>query len=66
MYGLEWRDIDLAQRRLLVRRGKNGEARHARLNSVALKALGTLQGRSDGTGPVIRNLAGEPLRGPRY
>jgi site-specific recombinase XerD len=66
MYGLDWRDVDIARRLLQVRRGKNGEARYARLNSVALKALGELLKRSDGTGPVIRNLAGEPLAGPRY
>ncbi len=66
MYGLDWRDVDLARRLLLVRQGKNGEARYARLNSVALKALDDLRKRSDGTGPVIRNLAGEPLTGPRY
>jgi len=66
MYGLEWQDVDLTRRLLLVRRGKNGEARYARLNSVALKALDALRKRSDGTGPVIRNLAGEPLAGPRY
>ncbi|MBZ5502352.1 MAG: tyrosine-type recombinase/integrase [Acidobacteriia bacterium] len=66
MYGLDWQDVDLARRLLLVRRGKNGQARYARLNSVALKALGELRKRSYGTGPVIRNLAGEPLCGPRY
>jgi site-specific recombinase XerD len=66
MYGLEWQDIDLARRLLVVRRGKNGEARYARLNTVAAKALEDLRKRGDGTGPVIRNLAGEPLAGPRY
>jgi len=66
MYGLDWQDVDLSRRLLLVRRGKNGEARYARLNSVALKALDDLRRRSDGTGPVIRNLAGDPLAGPRY
>jgi integrase len=66
MYGLEWQDIDLSQRLLVVRRGKNGDSRHARLNSVALKALAELRKRSDGTGPVIRNLDGEKLCGPRY
>lgn len=66
MYGLDWQDVDPARRLLLVRQGKNGEARYARLNSVALTALDDLRKRSDGTGPVIRNLAGEPLTGPRY
>jgi integrase len=66
MYGLEWQEVDLARRLLLVRRGKNGEARYARLNIVAIKALDDLRKRCDGTGPVIRNVAGEPLAGPRY
>lgn len=66
MYGLEWQDVDLACCLLLIRRGKNGEARYARLNSVALAAVRELRKRSDGTGRVIRNLAGEPLCGPRY
>lgn len=66
MYALDWRNIDLNQRFLLVQRGKNGESRYARLNSVALKALDELKKRSNGAGPVIRNLAGEPLSGPRY
>lgn len=66
MYGLEWQDIDLARRLLVVRRGKNGDSLHARLNSVALKALAELRKRSDGSGPVIRNIAGEKLCGPRY
>jgi integrase len=66
MYGLDWLDVDLARRLLIVRRGKNGESRYARLNSVALKALTELRKRGDGTGPVIRNLEGEPLAGPRY
>jgi integrase len=66
MYGLDWRDVDLPRCLLLVRRAKNGESRYARLNSIALKALDELKKRSDGSGPVIRNLAGEPLCGPRY
>lgn len=66
MYGLDWSDVDLAMRLAVVRRGKNGEPRYVRLNSIALKALTELQKRSSGTGPVIRNLAGEPLRGPRH
>jgi site-specific recombinase XerD len=66
MYGLDWQDVDLARCLILIRRGKNGESRYARLNSVALKALDELWKRSDGTGAVIRNLEGEPLAGPRY
>jgi len=66
MYGLDWQDVDLSRRLLLVRRGKNGESRYARLNSMALKALAELRKRSDGAGPVIRNLRGEPLAKGRY
>jgi site-specific recombinase XerD len=66
MYGLEWQDVDLSRHLILIRRGKNGDRRYARLNSVALKALLELRKRSDGTGAVIRNPDGEPLAGPRY
>ncbi len=66
MYGLDWQDVDLARCLILIRRGKNGESRYARLNSVALKALTDLRKRGDGAGAVIRNLEGEPLAGPRY
>ncbi len=66
MYGLQWQDVDSERRLLLVRRGKNGESRYARLNSVALAALAALRQRGDGTGPVIRNVQGEALAGPRY
>ncbi|HXP79062.1 MAG TPA: site-specific integrase [Verrucomicrobiae bacterium] len=66
MYGLDWQDVDLARCLILIRRGKNGDSRYARLNSVALKALDLLRKRGDGTGAVIRNLEGEPLAGPRY
>jgi site-specific recombinase XerD len=66
MYGLDWQDVDLARCLILIRRGKNGESRYARLNSVALRALTELRKRGDGTGAVIRNFEGEPLAGPRY
>ena len=66
MYGLDWQDVDLARCLILIRRGKNGESRYARLNSVALKALDELRMRGDGIGAVIRNHEGEPLAGPRY
>jgi integrase len=66
MYGLGWQDVNLAQRFVRVQCGKNGESRHVRLNTVALQALADLRKRGDGTGCVIRNLAGEPLCGPRH
>ena len=66
MFGLEWRDVDLAGRFVHVRRGKNGEGRYVHLNSVALGALAALKARGDGSGRVIRNLRGDPLHGPRH
>lgn len=66
MYRLEWDDVDMAQKRLLVRQGKNGESRYVRLNSIALKSLAEFLKRGNKTGPVIRNVAGEPLQGPRH
>jgi integrase len=35
MFGLDWQDVDLARCLVLIRRGKNGDSRYARLNSVA-------------------------------
>jgi len=66
MYGLTWENVNLARRVLTVLRSKNGEMRHVPLNAAALAALSELRKRSDGTGPVIRNLACEPLSGPRH
>lgn len=66
MYGLDWQDVDLARRFLRVRRGKNGEGRYVRLNSIALAALGQLQKLGDGTGPVCRGRGGDALQSPRH
>jgi integrase len=65
MYGLDWEDVDLARRFLRVRRGKNGDPRYVRLNTVALKALTELQKAGD-SGPVIRSRVGEALQSPRH
>jgi integrase len=65
MSGLDWEDVDLFRRFLRVKRGKNGESRYVRLNSVAVKALTKLKERSDGTGAVIRNPTGTALP-PRH
>jgi site-specific recombinase XerD len=66
MYGLAWENVSLARCVLTVPRSKNGETRHVPLNSLALTALAELRKRGDGTGPVIRNLKGEPLAGQRF
>jgi integrase len=66
MYGLTWDNVNLTGRILTIPRSKNGERRHVRLNSVAVAAVVAFRGRGNGTGPVVRNAHGEPLRGPRY
>jgi site-specific recombinase XerD len=66
LYGLTWESVNASRQVLTIPRSKNGETRHVPLNSTALAALTELRKRGDGTGPVIRNLAGEPLAGPRY
>jgi site-specific recombinase XerD len=66
MYGLPWENVNPARRVLTVPRSKNGEMRHVPLNAAALAALAVLRKRGDGTGPVIRNVAGEPLTRPRH
>jgi site-specific recombinase XerD len=46
MYGIDWANVDLDRRVLLVPRSKHGEARHVRLNSVAVEAFKTVLERS--------------------
>lgn len=66
MYGLTWENVNLEGRLLTIPRSKNGETRYVRVNSVALAALQVFRARGDGSGRVIRTVAGEPLHGPRY
>jgi site-specific recombinase XerD len=66
LYGLDWENVNLARRVLTIPRPKNGEMRHIPLNGPAVAALGELQKRSDGIGPVIRNAEGGALGSPRY
>ena len=66
MYALTWENVNQSRRVLTIPRSKNGEMRHVPINSTALAALDDLRKRGDGTGPVIRNLEGEPLAGPRH
>jgi integrase len=66
MYGLDWEDVNLANRYLHVKRGKNGEGRWVRLNAVAVKALTKLQEGSDETGAVFRGRGGERLQSARH
>jgi integrase len=66
MYGLTWDNVNFAQRVLTIPRSKNGHPRHVSMNGVALRALLEFRSRGDGTGPVIRNVNGEPLSGSRH
>jgi site-specific recombinase XerD len=66
MYGLDWEDVHRDRRLIRINLGKNGEARHVRLNAVALKALEQLAKGTDETGPVIRARSGEALQSPRH
>lgn len=66
MYSLTWENVNMSRKVLTIPRSKNGEKRHVPLNATALSALAELRNRSDGTGPVVQNLDGEPLASPRY
>jgi site-specific recombinase XerD len=66
LYGLTWENVNVSRRVLTIPRSKNGETRHVPINSAAFAALTELGKRGNGTGPVVRNLQGEPLAGPRY
>lgn len=66
MYSLTWENVNMSRKVLTIPRSKNGQTRHVPLNAAALYALAALRKRGDGTGPVVRNLDGEPLAGPRY
>jgi integrase len=63
---LVWENIDLAARVATVPRTKNGEPVHIPLNADAMKALMVFHARGDGTGRVVRNMAGEPLNYPTH
>lgn len=65
-YGLTWENVNVARRVLTIPRSKNGLTRHVPLNAPALAALAELHKRGDGTGPVMRNLEGEPLANSRH
>lgn len=68
MFGLKWQDVDIARKLLLIRRGKNGEARYVNLNPVAVKALTALQtDPEDPAAPVfISHRSSEALQGARH
>jgi site-specific recombinase XerD len=59
---LIWENVDLVEKVATIPRSKNGEAVHIALNADAVRALMIFRSRSDGTGRVVRNEAGEPLK----
>lgn len=60
---LTWDRVNMALRLASIPRSKNDDAHHVRLNKAALAALEAFRSRGDGTGRVVRNVAGETLGG---
>jgi integrase len=58
---LTWENVDLKNRIAMIPRTKNGERVVVPLNADAMRALANFRSRGDGTGRVVRNLAGETL-----
>lgn len=58
---LTWENVDLAARVATIPKTKNGAQVVVPLNDVAMRALRIFRSRGDGTGRVVRNLAGEAL-----
>jgi site-specific recombinase XerD len=65
-YSLMWPDVDFPNRVITVRRTKNGEVRHIKLNQIALAAFGKLFARSNGVGYVFTNSRFEHLLNSRH
>jgi integrase len=66
-YLLNWFDVDLAARRISLRRTKNGSVRHIPQNKAALQAFHNLRNKSKGFGRVFICTHGvDPLLNPRY
>jgi integrase len=63
---LVWENIDVVARVATIPRAKNGDPVHIPLNADAMKALAVFRSRSNGTGRVVRNAAGEPLNYPTH
>jgi integrase len=66
-YRLSWSDMNLEGPRATLRNTKNGDTRHAPLNSVARQALRDLHNLSDEEeGRVFTGARGQPLKKPRH
>ena len=63
MYNLRWQDVDVSNRVLAVIRSKNGEMRHAPMNSVVMAGFETLRkSRDSHSGYVFLNATWHCLR----
>jgi integrase len=58
---LVWENIDLVNRIARIPRTKNGDPVTIPLNAAALRTLAIFRARADGSGRVVRNIAGETL-----
>jgi integrase len=58
---LMWENVDLATNVATIPRTKNGESVTIPLNAAALRALAIFRARGEGSGRVVRNIAGETL-----
>lgn len=58
---LRWENVSLERRTYTIPQSKNGDPFHGRLNRAGLAAVREFLKRGDGTGAVVRNLAGKPL-----
>jgi integrase len=61
MYHATWENVDLAARTLTIPRTKNGDPITLPLNQDAMRSLSIFRSRGDGTGRIVRNVAGFPL-----
>jgi integrase len=59
---LTWENVDLKNRIAVITRTKNGASVVVPLNADAMRALAIFRSRGDGTGRVVRNMAGETLK----
>jgi integrase len=62
---LVWENVDLQERTATIPRTKNGKMVVVPLNDDAMRALRAFRSRCDGTGRVVRNGKGEPLKWPK-
>ena len=58
---LAWENVDMANRTARIPRTKNGEPVTIPLNDRAVRTMAIFRARGDGSGRVVRNIAGETL-----